>query len=62
MLDAFERLGVDPCGEQGEYHTVVTNSRMFREPLQLELGDRVERSGCWALDVTVGEPTMMAPA
>ena len=29
MLDEFARLGVDPCGERGEYHTAVTNSPLF---------------------------------
>ena len=52
MLAELEQLGVDPCGERGEYHTVVTNSRLFRHPLVLEFGARVERSGCWALDVS----------
>jgi uncharacterized protein (TIGR00290 family) len=55
MLAELEPLGVDPCGERGEYHTVVTNSRLFRQPLVLEFGARVERSGCWALDVSVSE-------
>ena len=54
MLGEFERLDVDPCGENGEYHTLVTNSPLFREPLHLDTGDHVLRSGCWALDVTVG--------
>jgi uncharacterized protein (TIGR00290 family) len=53
MLDAFAQLGVDPCGERGEYHTVVTNSPLFSEPLALEKGPSVQRSGCWALDVRV---------
>jgi diphthine-ammonia ligase len=53
MLAQFARLGVDPCGEQGEYHTVVTSSPLFSRPLSVELGERVERSGCWALDVAV---------
>jgi uncharacterized protein (TIGR00290 family) len=51
MLDAFARLGVDPCGERGEYHTVVTNSPLFSRPLLLSAGERVQRSGCWALDL-----------
>jgi len=51
MLDALVRLGVDPCGERGEYHTVVTNSPLFTRPLALEYGPKVQRSGCWALDV-----------
>ena len=53
MLPDFERLDVDPCGERGEYHTVVTRSPLFREPLALTFGDRVSRSDCWALDVNV---------
>ena len=53
MLPVFQYLGVDPCGERGEYHTVVTNCPLFREPLRLATGDVVARSDCWALDVTV---------
>jgi diphthine-ammonia ligase len=53
MLDELTRLGVDPCGERGEYHTVVTNSPLFRSPLRLHTGVRVQRSGCWAVDVVV---------
>jgi len=53
MLDAFAQLGVDPCGERGEYHTVVTNSPLFSRPLVVEAGERVQRSGCWALDLVV---------
>ncbi len=53
MLDAFAQLGVDPCGERGEYHTVVTNTPLFSRPLVVEAGERVQRSGCWALDLVV---------
>jgi len=57
MLDEFTRLGVDPCGERGEYHTVVTNSPLFRSPLRLRTGVKVRRADCWAIDVVVdGEP------
>ena len=53
MLETFTRLGVDPCGERGEYHTVVTNSPLFSGPIALETGERVQRSGCWAVDLRV---------
>lgn len=53
MLDEFRNIAVDPCGERGEYHTVVTSCPLFRRPLRLAAGDVVFRSGCWALDVTV---------
>lgn len=53
MLGDFRRLDVDPCGERGEYHTVVTHCPLFTAPLKLAIGETVLRSGCWALDVTV---------
>lgn len=55
LLPEFERLGVDPCGERGEYHTVVTDSPLFSSPLRLTHNGCVQRSGCWALDVMVSD-------
>ena len=51
----FDRLGVDPCGERGEYHTVVTGTPLFSTPLTLRHLDSVQHSGCWALDVEVDD-------
>jgi uncharacterized protein (TIGR00290 family) len=53
MAPEFARLGVDPCGERGEYHTVVTRSPLFSRPLPLQRGAAVLRSDCWALDLDV---------
>ncbi len=36
---------VDPCGENGEFHTFVFDGPMFSQPLDVELGDVVERDG-----------------
>jgi diphthine-ammonia ligase len=44
-------LGVDPCGENGEYHTFVTDSPSFMAPVQVEKGEIVSVRGCWALDL-----------
>jgi diphthine-ammonia ligase len=46
-------LGVDPCGELGEFHTMVTNCPRFSSPLPIAMGERVLRGGCWAVDVTL---------
>ena len=54
LADLLER-GVDPCGERGEYHTVVTRSPLFSRPIAFELGDRVQRSGCWAIDIRIAD-------
>jgi uncharacterized protein (TIGR00290 family) len=51
LLPLFEQLGVDPCGERGEYHTVVTNSPLFGRPLRLRANGSVQRADCWALDM-----------
>ena len=47
----FERLGVDLCGERGEYHTVVVDTPLFSSPLCVRENGRVKRSDCWALDL-----------
>ncbi|ART83757.1 ATP-binding protein [Oceanisphaera profunda] len=37
--------GVDPCGENGEYHTFVFDGPMFKHELQVQIGDVVTRDG-----------------
>jgi len=36
---------VDPCGENGEFHTCATAGPMFRGPIEVRLGEIVERAG-----------------
>jgi uncharacterized protein (TIGR00290 family) len=43
--------GVDPCGENGEFHTVVTAGPMFAAPISVTVGDVVERDGFVFADV-----------
>ncbi|MGE0863975.1 MAG: diphthine--ammonia ligase [Vicinamibacterales bacterium] len=52
-LDRFEHSGIDPCGEFGEYHTVVTHCPLFSSRLELVPGRRVLSNGCWAMDFTL---------
>lgn len=52
LIAEFERLGIDACGENGEYHTVVTDGPLFHKPLHLVQGDACCRDGVWFLDVT----------
>lgn len=37
--------GVDPCGENGEFHTCVTAGPMFSRPLDLTVGEIADREG-----------------
>jgi uncharacterized protein (TIGR00290 family) len=36
---------VDPCGENGEFHTFVTHGPMFARPIDVRPGEVVERDG-----------------
>lgn len=40
--------GVDPCGENGEFHTCVQAGPMFSAPLPVQAGDTVLRDGRFA--------------
>ncbi len=43
--------GVNPCGENGEFHTFVSAGPMFRAPLEVVGGEGVEREGFVFADV-----------
>jgi len=58
--EALAAAGVDACGENGEFHTVVTAGPLFREPIQLELRDQVLKSGCWFQDVAVTASSLVS--
>lgn len=37
--------GIDPCGENGEFHTFAFDGPMFRHPVGARLGEIAERDG-----------------
>jgi diphthine-ammonia ligase len=51
LLDDIEAIGIDPCGEHGEYHTVVLDAPLFSAPIPVSWGNQVLRHGCWAIDI-----------
>ena len=44
LLDALP-VSCDPCGENGEFHTLVWDGPMFTSPLSLQHGEQVLRDG-----------------
>jgi uncharacterized protein (TIGR00290 family) len=44
LLDDFP-VGVDPCGERGEFHTCVLDGPMFSRAIAASVGEVVEREG-----------------
>lgn len=53
LLEEFLVRNVDPCGERGEYHTVVTACPAFSEPIQLRAIGRATNNGCVAEDLVL---------
>ena len=43
--------GVDPCGENGEFHTFVYDAPVFTRPIAVQVGEIVERDGFVFADV-----------
>ena len=54
VAEELTAAGVDACGENGEFHTVVTGGPIFQRPIRIELGDQLLLSGCWFQDLTLG--------
>jgi uncharacterized protein (TIGR00290 family) len=46
--------GVDPCGENGEFHTFVYDAPVFARPVDVRVGEIVERDGFVFADVLPG--------
>lgn len=55
LIEGFEAAKVDVSGENGEYHTVVTDGPIFSQRLQLERKEAVLRSSHWFLDLGLAD-------
>jgi len=53
-LDFLAKLPetVDPCGENGEFHSFAWNGPMFKWPIRVEVGETVTREGFVYTDLT----------
>jgi len=52
--------GVDPCGENGEFHTFVFDGPIFRKPVPVMLGEVVERDSFIYCDLLPAESSVGA--
>jgi uncharacterized protein (TIGR00290 family) len=46
--------GVDPCGENGEFHTFAYNAPVFSDPIDVMPGEIIERDGFIFADLRAG--------
>jgi uncharacterized protein (TIGR00290 family) len=47
LLDELEGLGIDACGENGEYHTLVLNCPLFKNALKVKVTDKILHEKYW---------------
>jgi len=50
FLSYLESRGIDPCGENGEYHTLVIDGPIFSRPIKILKTRTIQRDGRWFLD------------
>jgi diphthine-ammonia ligase len=50
LVNDLEKAGIDACGENGEFHTVVVNCPLFGKPVQLPPYGKVQHENYWFLD------------
>ena len=48
LVDELESIGIDACGENGEYHTLVLNCPLFKNRLSnISVKQKVNHKGYW---------------
>ncbi len=50
FVEYLKRKNIDICGENGEYHTLVTNGPIFNRRIQLIESKVISRNNYWFLD------------
>lgn len=51
LVDEFLKLGIDPSGEGGEFHTVVIDGPIFNEKIDLKIIGKIQRGKYHFLEV-----------
>lgn len=53
LISELKAIGVDPCGENGEFHTLVTDCPLFSQPLQVETGSKLKHEQYWFAELVL---------
>lgn len=51
LIKSLEKLGVDACGENGEYHTLVIDCTMFKNKINVEFGTKLHHGKYWFIEM-----------
>jgi diphthine-ammonia ligase len=51
LIERLEKIGVDACGENGEYHTLVVNTPLFKHKLNVDFGTKSHYKNYWFIEM-----------
>ena len=51
VVDLEKAGNITPCGEAGEYHTLVIGGPLFKKDLEVSKAERIMRDNYWFLDI-----------
>ena len=52
LVKQISKLGSHPCGENGEYHTFVTDGPLFKKALKVTKGETKKRDNVWFWEIS----------
>jgi diphthine-ammonia ligase len=55
VVAELEILGIDPCGENGEFHTLVLNCPLFKNPIAVSVVDKLKHESYWFCSVRLNK-------
>jgi uncharacterized protein (TIGR00290 family) len=47
LVEELESMNIDPCGEKGEFHTLVINAPFFSKSLDVTIENKVQHQNYW---------------
>lgn len=47
LVEELESLGIDACGENGEYHTLVLDCPLFTDRINVSVKEKLKHEGYW---------------
>lgn len=51
LISEFEQMGIDACGENGEFHTLVVDGPLFKEPIRILEKEIIKIDNYYMLDL-----------
>lgn len=53
LIKDLEALGIDACGENGEFHTLVLNCPLFKERINIAVSNKMKHEKYWFTELII---------